>query len=93
MFRGSIVAVVTPFQQNLEIDWDAYGRLIDFHIDQGTNGIVPCGCTGEAATLSHEEQEKAIRFTVERVAGRIPVVAGTGSNNTAEALRLIRGSE
>lgn len=90
MFRGSIVAVVTPFRSNLDIDFDAYGRLIDFHIAQGTDGIVPCGCTGEAATLSHDEQRTCIRFTVERVAGRMPVIAGTGSNNTREALSLTK---
>lgn len=88
MFRGSIVALVTPFQSNFDIDFDAYGRLIDFHIEHGTHGIVPCGCTGEAATLTHEEQEQCIQFTVERVAGRVPVIAGTGSNNTREAVRL-----
>ncbi|NIA13323.1 MAG: 4-hydroxy-tetrahydrodipicolinate synthase [Nitrospiraceae bacterium] len=88
MFSGSIVALVTPFKSSLEIDFDAYGRLIDWHIEQGTNGIVPCGCTGEAATLSHEEQKECIRFIVERVAGEIPIIAGTGSNNTAEALSL-----
>ncbi len=90
MFRGSIVAIVTPFQDNFEVDYDAYGRLIDMHLEQGTDGIVPCGCTGEAATLSHEEQESVIKFAIERVAGRVPVVAGTGSNNTAEALRLTK---
>jgi 4-hydroxy-tetrahydrodipicolinate synthase len=90
MFRGSIVALVTPFTESFEIDWDAYGKLIDFHIEKGTDGIVPCGCTGEAATLSHEEQKKCISFTVERVAGRVPVIAGTGSNNTAEAINLTK---
>ncbi len=90
MFKGSWVALVTPFKDNYEVDFDAYGKLIDFHIEQGTNGILPCGCTGEAATLSHEEQKECIRFTVERVAGRIPIIAGTGSNNTMEALDLTR---
>ncbi len=90
MFRGSIVAVVTPFKANSDVDYDAYGRLIDFHIEQGTDGIVPCGCTGEAATLSHDEQKACIRFVTERVAGRKPVIAGTGSNNTKEALTLTR---
>ncbi len=90
MFKGSWVALVTPFKDNFEVDFDAYGRLIDFHIEQGTNGILPCGCTGEAATLSHEEQKECIRFTVERVAGRVPIIAGTGSNNTMEALDLTR---
>jgi 4-hydroxy-tetrahydrodipicolinate synthase len=88
MFRGSIVAIVTPFREDFEIDFDAYGRLIDFQIEQGADGILPCGCTGEAATLSHDEQKECIRFAVERVAGRVPVLAGTGSNNTKEALVL-----
>ena len=88
MFRGSIVALVTPFTEGLEVDFDAFGRLIDIQLEQGTQGIVPCGCTGEAATLSHEEQKECIRFTVERVAGRVPVIAGTGSNNTKEAAGL-----
>lgn len=90
MFRGSIVALATPFTENFEIDWDAYGRLIDFQLDQGTDGIVPCGCTGEAATLSHDEQKQIITFAVERVAGRVPVIAGTGSNNTVEAIALTK---
>lgn len=90
MFRGSIVALVTPFKGNFEIDFEAYGRLIDFHIEKGTNGIVPCGCTGEAATLSHDEQKKCIRFAVERIAGRVTVIAGTGSNNTREAADLTK---
>ncbi len=88
MFRGSIVALVTPFKENSDVDFDAYGRLVDFHLEQGTDGIVPCGCTGEAATLSHDEQRECIRFAVERVAGRVPVIPGTGSNNTKEALSL-----
>lgn len=90
MYQGSFVAVVTPFKENLDVDFDAYGRLIDWHIAEGTNGLVPCGCTGEAATLSHNEQKECIRFAVERVAGRIPVIAGTGSNNTREAVELTR---
>jgi len=90
MFKGSWVALVTPFNENFEVDFDTYGKLVDFHIEHGTHGLVPCGCTGEAATLSHEEQKKCIRFVIERVAGRIPVVAGTGSNNTMEALELTR---
>lgn len=90
MFRGSMVALVTPFTSGLDVDFDAYGRLVDFHLEAGTDGIVPCGCTGEAATLSHDEQKECIKFIVERVAGRVPVVAGTGSNNTHEALVLTR---
>ncbi|MBL7644848.1 MAG: 4-hydroxy-tetrahydrodipicolinate synthase [Candidatus Hydrogenedentes bacterium] len=90
MFQGSFPALVTPFKENFEIDFDAYGRLVDFHLENGTDGIVPCGCSGEAATLSHDEQKALIRFVVERVAGRVPVVAGTGSNNTAEAVGLTK---
>ncbi|MBW7865993.1 MAG: 4-hydroxy-tetrahydrodipicolinate synthase [Candidatus Hydrogenedens sp.] len=90
MLKGSYVALVTPFKAGMEVDFEAYGRLIDFHLEKGTDGIVPCGCTGEAATLSHDEQKKCIRFTVERVAGRVPVIAGTGSNNTAEAVGLTK---
>ena len=88
MFSGSFVAIVTPFKDNFDIDYDAYGRLIDLQLDNGTHGIVPCGCTGEAATLTHEEQKTLIKFAIERIAGRVPVIAGTGSNNTAETLGL-----
>lgn len=90
MFQGSFPALVTPFTENFEIDFDAYGRLIDFQLENGTDGIVPCGCSGEAATLSHDEQKALIRYCVERVAGRVPVVAGTGSNNTREAVGLTK---
>jgi 4-hydroxy-tetrahydrodipicolinate synthase len=90
MFQGSFPALITPFGDDFEIDFEAYGRLIDFHLENGTDGIVPCGCSGEAATLSHDEQKKLIRFAVERVAGKVPVVAGTGSNNTKEAVGLTR---
>lgn len=90
MFQGSFPALVTPFKANTDIDFDAYGRLIDFHLENGTDGIVPCGCTGEAATLSHDEQKAIIKYAVERVAGRVPVVAGTGSNNTKEAIGLTK---
>lgn len=90
MFRGSIVALVTPFTEDFDVDFEAYGRLIDWHLENGTDGVVPCGCTGEAATLSHDEQLACIKFTVERVAGKVPVIAGTGSNSTREALSLTR---
>ena len=88
MYSGSYVALVTPFKDNLDIDFEAYGRLIDMQLENGTHGIVPAGCTGEAATLTHDEQKKLITFAIERVSGRIPVVAGTGSNNTVETLGL-----
>lgn len=89
MLQGSIVAIITPFK-NGKIDENAYGDLIEFHISNGTDGIVPCGTTGESATLSHDEHNRLVRLTVEAVAGRIPVIAGTGSNSTEEALYLTR---
>lgn len=88
MFSGSYVALVTPFKDNFDIDFEAYGRLIDLQLENGTHGIVPCGCTGEAATLTHDEQKQLIQFAIEHIAGRIPVIAGTGSNNTHETLQL-----
>lgn len=88
MYSGSFPALVTPFKTNLDVDFEAYGRLLEWHIERGSNGVVPCGCTGEAATLSHDEQKAVIKFAVERVAGRVPVIAGTGSNNTREAIGL-----
>jgi len=87
--QGSMVALVTPFSGG-QVDFDALGRLIDFQIAGGTQGLVPCGTTGESPTLSHDEHDKVIEFTVEKAAGRVPVIAGTGSNSTAEALRLTR---
>jgi len=93
MFQGSFVALVTPFTENHEIDWEAYGRLIDFHLANGTHGLVPCGCTGEAATLSHAEQKECFRFVMDKVGGTLPVVAGAGSNNTREAIDLAKGAE
>jgi 4-hydroxy-tetrahydrodipicolinate synthase len=89
-FKGSYVALVTPFKPSMEIDFEAYGRLVDYQLEKGTDGLVPCGTTGEAPTLSHDEQKQCIRFVIERVAGRVPVLAGTGSNNTAEAVGLTR---
>ena len=89
MFRGSLVAIVTPFKDG-KIDEKAFRDLIEFQINNGTDGIVPCGTTGESATLSHEEHEKIIGLTIEAVNGRVPVIAGTGSNNTSEAVRLTK---
>ncbi|SMC20153.1 dihydrodipicolinate synthase [Desulfacinum hydrothermale DSM 13146] len=89
MFRGAFVAIVTPFQDGA-VDEPALRDLIDFQIENGTHGIVPCGTTGESATLTHEEHERVIEITVDQVKGRVPVLAGTGSNNTAEAVRLTR---
>lgn len=91
MFAGSNVAIVTPFTDDASaVDFDTLKELIEFQISNGTDGIVPAGCTGEAATLSHDEQKEVIRFTVETVSGRAKVIAGTGSNNTKEALGLTK---
>ena len=87
MLHGSLVAIVTPFKNN-KIDEKALETLIEFQIKNGTHGIVPCGTTGESPTLSHEEHESVIKFTIENVNKRVPVVAGTGSNSTQEAIRL-----
>jgi 4-hydroxy-tetrahydrodipicolinate synthase len=85
--HGAMVALVTPFRGE-EVDYDALGRIIEFQIENGIQGLVPCGTTGESPTLSHEEHDRVIAFTVEAAAKRVPVIAGTGSNSTAEAVRL-----
>ncbi len=87
MFTGVLPAVVTPFR-NGEVDEESLRQLIEFQIENGVHGIVPCGTTGESATLSHEEHDRVVEIAVDQVKGRVPVVAGTGSNNTAEAIRL-----
>jgi 4-hydroxy-tetrahydrodipicolinate synthase len=89
MFSGSIIAIVTPFR-NGKVDERAFGDLIEWQIASGTNGIVPCGTTGESATLTHEEHHRVVKLTVEVVRGRVPVIAGTGSNSTDEAISLTR---
>ncbi|MGH7428161.1 MAG: 4-hydroxy-tetrahydrodipicolinate synthase, partial [Candidatus Methylomirabilaceae bacterium] len=89
MFSGSIVAIVTPFR-NGRVDERALGDLIEFQLANGTDGIVPCGTTGESATLSHQEHERVVAFTIEAVKRRVPVIAGAGSNSTAEAIALTR---
>ncbi len=89
MFSGSLIAIVTPFR-NGRVDEKALGDLIEFQITNGTHGIVPCGTTGESATLSHEEHERVVAFTIEAVNRRVPVIAGSGSNSTDEAIALTR---
>jgi 4-hydroxy-tetrahydrodipicolinate synthase len=89
MFRGSITALITPFR-NGALDADAFQRLVEWQIDQGTHGLVPVGTTGESPTLSKDEHERVIQLAVEAAAGRVPVIAGTGSNNTAEAIEYTR---
>ena len=87
MFSGVLPAIVTPFK-NGTVDEQGLRQLIEFQIEEGVHGFVPCGTTGESATLSHEEHERVVEITVDQVKGRVPVLAGTGSNNTAEAVRL-----
>ena len=89
LFAGVTVAIVTPFRGG-EIDWDDLGRIVDWHVEQGTDGLVPCGTTGESPTLDHAENDRVIAAVCERAAGRIKVIAGTGSNSTAEAIQMTR---
>ncbi len=91
--RGSIVALVTPMTATGEVDWPALEGLIGWHLDSGTNGIVPMGTTGESATLTTDENLAVIRLTIDIVAGKIPVIAGTGSNATAEAMHQTQEAE
>ena len=92
MFKGSNVALVTPFKDN-KLDIESYIKLIHFHIDNGTSGLVPAGTTGESPTLSHDEHQKVIDLCIKESKGRIPVIAGTGSNSTAEAISLTSHAE
>jgi 4-hydroxy-tetrahydrodipicolinate synthase len=92
MFTGALTALVTPFRAG-EIDTRALAALVEAQIAAGINGLVPCGSTGEAATLTHEEHVAVVREVVRVARGRVPVIAGTGSNSTAEAIRLTRGAE
>jgi len=89
MFKGSMVALVTPFKDG-EVDWRTLDALVDFHVEAGSDALVPCGTTGESPTLTHEENDAVIAAVVKRARGRIPVMAGTGSNSTAEALEMTR---
>ena len=92
MFKGSNVALITPFKNN-KLDVDNYIELIHFHIKNGSNGLVPAGTTGESPTLSHEEHEKVIELCINETKGKIPVIAGTGSNSTKEAISLTKHAE
>ncbi|MBO4368987.1 MAG: 4-hydroxy-tetrahydrodipicolinate synthase [Desulfovibrio sp.] len=89
LFHGAITALVTPFKNNV-VDEEAYRRLIDTQIAAGIHGLVPCGSTGESATLSHKEHEQVIEICIDQVHGRVPVLAGSGSNNTTEAIALTK---
>ena len=92
MFKGSNVALITPFK-NSGLDEDAYIKLIHFHMDNGTSGLVPAGTTGESPTLSHEEHQRVIDLCIKESNGKIPVIAGTGSNSTEEAISLTSHAE
>ena len=92
MFKGSNVALITPFKNN-KLDEEAYIKLIHFHLKNGTNGLVPAGTTGESPTLNHHEHEKVIELCVKESNGKIPVIAGTGSNSTEEAISLTKHAE
>ena len=92
MFKGSNVALITPFKGN-ELDVDSYIKLIHFHMDNGTNGLVPAGTTGESPTLSHKEHQKVIELCINESNGKNPVIAGTGSNSTEEAISLTTHAE
>ncbi len=92
MFKGSNVALITPFKNN-GLDEEAYIKLIHFHIDNGTNGLVPAGTTGESPTLSHDEHQRVIDLCIKESNGKIPVIAGTGSNSTEEAISLTAHAE
>lgn len=93
MFKGSIPALITPFTETGEVDGDRFQKFVDWQIKEGSHGLVPVGTTGESPTLSHDEHHKVVELCVEAADGRVPVIAGTGSNNTAEAIALIQHAE
>lgn len=93
MFTGSIPALITPFTESFEVDEERFQKFVNWQIGQGSSGVVAVGTTGESPTLSHAEHHRVIELCVEAVAGRVPVIAGTGSNNTAEAVALTRFAE
>jgi len=90
MFKGSMVAIVTPFDREGRFDEEKYRELIEFQIENGTDVLVPCGTTGESATLDYKEHDRVIQTCIDQVKKRVPVIAGTGSNSTAEAIELSR---
>ena len=92
-FRGAYVAIVTPFTKDGKVDEKGLKDLVEFQIKNGTHGIVPCGTTGESATLTHEEHHRVVELTIKTVKGRVPVLAGTGSNSTSESIELTRAAK
>jgi len=93
MIRGSMVALATPMHPNGDLDWEALDRVVDMHLENGTDSIVAVGTSGESATLDYDEHLEVVKRVVERVAGRIPVIAGTGANSTREAIEMTRGAK
>ena len=93
IFTGAGIAILTPMHADGSINWEEFGRLVDWQIENSTDAIIVCGTTGESSTMSDEEHLNAIRFAVERAAGRVPVVAGAGSNDTAYAVNLAKESK
>ena len=93
LFSGSGVAIITPFNKDFSLNYELFGKLLEFHVSNKTDAIIVCGTTGESATLTHKEQEDLIDFTVKQINGRIPVIAGTGSNETERAIRLTQFAE
>ena len=93
LFTGACVALATPFQENGAVDFDALSHMLEFQIENGTDAIIICGTTGESATLNHEEHCQVIRYAIEKVNHRIPVIAGSGSNDTAYAIELSQEAE
>ena len=92
LFAGVTVAIVTPFKGG-EVDWDELGKLVDWHCEQGTDALAPCGTTGESPTLTHDENERVVAFVCDRARGRIKIMAGTGSNSTSEAVRMTKAAK
>ena len=91
-FQGSLVAMVTPFHDG-RVDEAKLRELVEFHVANGTDGLVPCGTTGESPTLTHEEHKRVVEIVIDEARGRIPVVAGTGSNSTAEAIEMTQHAD
>ncbi len=90
MFKGSITALITPFTETGDVDWKAFDNFVEWQIEQGADGVVPCGTTGESPTLTHDEHKQVVKRCVDIVNKRVPVIAGAGSNSTAEALELTK---
>lgn len=93
MFQGSMVALITPMKADNSLDWDALHKLVDWHLQEGTHAIVPMGTTGESPTLDYKEHMDVVAAVVDQVAGRVPVIAGTGSNSTSEAIELTQAAK